>query len=69
MTRLGRFRWLKSMSNVLAVRFRKKYEKGQDEHKGDLGEVPLSQLLDEMEAEALDQLAYINELRRRIKLK
>jgi hypothetical protein len=43
-----------------------KFEKGQKEHAGDIGTVPVLELLRQMEQEALDQLAYVRELRRRM---
>lgn len=68
MTPVGRLRWVEVVSKVIGLRFRNKYIKGAAEHAGDLGHVSTARLLDEMEAEALDQLAYVNELRRRVTL-
>lgn len=58
--------WVVNQGNIIAEKFKAKYRAGQLEHKGDLGEVSVMQLLNEMEAEALDQLAYVRELKRRI---
>lgn len=61
-----RTQWVTMTANTLPAIFTEKFKKGQIEHKGDLGEVPLLSLLEEMEQEALDQLAYIREAKRRV---
>lgn len=45
-----------------------KFEAGQVQHSGDLGEVPVNKLVEEIQCEALDQLAYVAELKRRLPL-
>lgn len=65
---LERSVWLEAKAKELASKFKDKYIKGQVEHQGDIGAVPVLALLDEMEHEALDQLSYVAELRRRILL-
>ena len=57
--------WLVETSEDLCVRFQQKYINGQVEHGSDLGHVQLAELLKEMESEALDQLAYTAEIKRR----
>jgi hypothetical protein len=57
--------WVRATAKLVHDRFITKYLRGQLEHDGDLGSVPTGQLLLEMEDEAIDQLAYIQELRRR----
>lgn len=66
MTPEDRQRWLLTTIGSLGVRMEQKYNAGQEEHRGDLGLVGIVQLLDEMEAEAVDQLFYIQELKRRL---
>ena len=66
MSKADRHNWLLATSGVLKERFYAKYQRGAAEHQGDLGSVPILKLLDELEAEALDQLAYVRELKRRI---
>lgn len=58
--------WLIKQGCIIKQAFLDKYRAGQVEHKGDLGEISAMQLLNEMEAEALDQLAYVRELKRRL---
>lgn len=57
--------WLQVNARLVSRLFIKKYNDGAEEHKGDLGEVPLDKLIDEMINEALDQLAYALEIKRR----
>jgi len=66
MTTEERQQWVTMTANTLPALFTEKFKKGQVEHKGDLGEVPLMSLLEEMEQEAIDQLAYIREAKRRV---
>ena len=63
---LARAAWLEQLTHAVAARLATKYRSGAKEHKSDLGAVPVTALLDEMESEALDQIAYVNELRRRL---
>lgn len=62
----SRMEWLTLTAQDLRGKFIRKYEAGQAEHKSDLGSVSLKELLREIEQEALDQLAYVNELQRRV---
>ena len=66
MSEKARAEWLQATSDSLREKFRFKYINGALEHKSDLGEVPILKLLEELEAEALDQLAYVREIKRRI---
>lgn len=66
MTPADREAWLQAQAAAMSQALKDKYRAGQVEHKGDLGEVSGMQLLNEMEAEALDQLSYIRELKRRL---
>lgn len=68
MTPEERDQWLVMTANTLPALFTNKYKAGQVEHKGDLGAVPLMSILEEMEQEALDQLAYVREIKRRVML-
>lgn len=63
-----RHSWLVAVTTDLATKFKVKFMRGQFEHKGDLGDVPIDSLISEMESEALDQYAYIQELKRRATL-
>lgn len=62
----ARISWLLDTASDIRSQFIIKYQEGQVEHKGDLGDVPIWVLLTEMEHEALDQLAYAKEIRRRL---
>jgi hypothetical protein len=66
MTTAERDQWVTMTANTLPAIFTAKYKAGQVEHKGDLGSVPLMSILEEMEQEAIDQLAYIRECKRRV---
>lgn len=58
--------WVQDTSADIARSWILKFATGQAAHKGaDLGNVPVAQLLQEMEQEALDQLSYVRELKRR----
>lgn len=61
-----RLLWLKIAAQQMAAKLELKFIAGQREHKADLGEVTVLELLNEMEAEALDQLSYVTELKRRL---
>ena len=63
-----RIKWLSVTAHSIADKFKAKYAKGMEEKKSDLGEVTTYDLLEEMEQEALDQLAYVRELKRRFNL-
>ena len=60
-----RAKWLEQVCEAVAIRVKSKYEAGQLEHKNDLGKVPLYDLLNEMENEAIDQFIYVREMKRR----
>lgn len=66
MNPVDRERWLENQAAIIKQTFIAKYHAGQVEHRGDLGEVSAMGLLDEMEKEAIDQLAYVRELKRRL---
>ena len=57
--------WLDETTTKVSERFKLKFLRGAVEHGGDIGNVCLSSLLTEIEAEALDQLSYVHEVRRR----
>jgi len=57
--------WVKEQSDVISELFINKFLSGAIEHKGDLGEVSMDRLIEEMICEALDQLAYALEMKRR----
>jgi hypothetical protein len=57
--------WMSVIAQRIMSKWHAKFEAGMVEHENDIGELTVNQLLDEMEAEALDQLSYINEMRRR----
>lgn len=61
-----REKWLQANARLMSLRFVKKFHDGAKEHEGDLGEVTLDKLVDEMINEALDQLAYALEIKRRL---
>lgn len=66
LTEEQRTNWVRATADVLRNAFIMKYLAGQVEHEGDLGLVPTAAILSEMENEALDQLAYVMELKRRL---
>lgn len=66
LAREKRLVWKAEVKKRIADNWAAKYAEGQAEHKGDLGSVGVVSLLDEMENEALDQLSYVYELRRRL---
>lgn len=66
MTNDERQNWLLATASDQRSAFIAKFARGMVEHKGDIGEVPFEHLLAEMQQEALDQLAYVAELRRRV---
>ena len=61
-----RHAWLEQTAQTVKTAFISKYQRGQAGHGCDLGTVTLVGLLEEMESEALDQLAYVRELKRRL---
>jgi hypothetical protein len=61
-----REQWVRSLASRLGGDFTYKFTKGQAEHGGDIGSVPLGKLLSEADSEVLDQLAYLAEIRRRV---
>ena len=56
---------MRPQSMSVAEMFYCKYKNGEIEHKTDLGEVSQDQLIEEIISEALDQLAYALEIKRR----
>ena len=66
LARTERQAWLDITAADLRQTFTQKYLAGQAGHGSDLGVVSVRGLLDEMEQEALDQLAYVRELKRRL---
>ena len=62
-----RTRWMHVMAHDIALNWRHKFEAGRVEHpESDIGELTFEQLIDEMENEALDQLSYVLEIKRRL---
>lgn len=57
--------WVIEQSHQIGATFAAKFMAGRREHGADLGSVSTAMLLDEMEREALDQLAYVREMKRR----
>lgn len=66
MDRDDRLAWLDDIARRYSGRLRSKFTKGMIEHKGDIGEHDIRYLIDAIEEEALDTLAYVAELRRRL---
>jgi len=64
----GRTAWLNTFAYDVRHLLVAKFEAGQKEHGGDIGEVSTSTLVDNGIQEALDQLCYLGELKRRITL-
>lgn len=62
-----RIHWLEHELPRIMERASGKFQRGIVEHKCDIGEQDIYYLLDQMEQEAIDQLFYTAELRRRIK--
>jgi dUTPase len=60
-----RIGWLKTTADRIRQSFSVKYMAGMEEHGCDLSEVSHEGLLEEIENEGLDILAYVHELRRR----
>ena len=58
--------WINQNGSDIGLKWRTKFRRGMNEHVGDLGSLTPDQLLTEMEAEALDMLSYVRELRRRV---
>lgn len=59
--------WLEAHAQRVASRSHAKFTLGMLEHGGDIGSQTVGYLLDQLEDEAIDTLAYIAELKRRIK--
>ena len=59
--------WLEAHAQRVANRSHAKVTLGMLEHGGDIGVQSITYLLDQLEDEAIDTLAYIAELKRRIK--
>lgn len=66
MTEAERCYWLTNHGARTNEDFIAKFEAGQREHGGDIGHVPTTKLLAHIEEEAIDQLAYVKEIRRRM---
>lgn len=62
----ARTSWVLATAGDIRKRFESKFMAGQVEHEGDIGAVPVTRLLSEMEDEAIDQLSYVHEIRRRL---
>jgi len=59
--------WLRQLSSELPDALIGKFQRGQKSHGGtDLGELETEQLIEEMLMEALDQINYLSELKRRM---
>lgn len=57
--------WLKRTARSLVAKMQDKFIIGQLEHKCDIGEQTTEYLLEAIEQEAIDQLTYVRELKRR----
>ena len=67
MTKARRLTWVKRVAARLSHQFTTRYIAGQASHGDiDLGNVSTATLLNEIERESLDILAYVKEIRRRI---
>ena len=60
-----RAQWLEYTADKLVEHFVAKFNDGAQKYGCDIGELTVARLLEEMEQEALDQLAYVRELKRR----
>lgn len=58
--------WLQVRASGIQEQMLAKFRAGQVEHAGDIGELSVRSLLDQMEQEAMDQLWYVKELKRRL---
>ncbi len=65
MTQPKRDSWLRGTIRSLGARIKAKFAMGRIEHGGDIGSQTVDFLLDQMEQEAIDQLMYVRELKRR----
>lgn len=63
-----RLEWLAENADYVARAFTAKFMRGRSEHQSDIGTLTIPKLLEEMEQEALDQLSYVRELKRRFAL-
>lgn len=58
--------WLFNFASDARSLIINKWEAGAKEHKGDLGDVSVEAILNEMLCEATDQICYVGELKRRL---
>jgi len=58
--------WVASTGKQIMMDFIEKVERGRKEHGVDLGNMPADQLFDEIQAEHIDALCYLTELKRRL---
>lgn len=66
-TKEDRQKWLEHTAASIHFCWLRKYQAGDEAHGGkDLGAITIESLLNEMEAEALDQLSYVREIKRRL---
>jgi hypothetical protein len=66
MSETKRASWLKRTCRNLSVRIREKFALGRAQYDSDIGSQTVEFLLDQMEQEAIDQLMYVRELKRRV---
>lgn len=70
LTQPKRDSWLRGTIRSLGAVIKAKFAMGRIEHGGDIGSQTVDFLLDQMEQEAIDQLMYVRELKRRqVKIK
>jgi len=60
--------WLHSLCEHTSMDLAYKFHRGREQHGQDLGVVPLAKVLEEARHEALDQISYLAELKRRVEL-
>ncbi len=65
MTQPKRDSWLRGTIRSLGAKIKTKFRMGRVEHGGDIGDQSIDYLLNQMEEEAIDQLMYVRELKRR----
>ncbi len=66
LTQNKRDSWLRGTIRSLGAKIKTKFALGRIEHGGDIGSQTVDFLLDQMEQEAIDQLMYVRELKRRL---
>lgn len=62
---LKRASWLRGTVKSIGARVKEKFGLGAAQYKGDFGEQTVDFLLEQIEQEAIDQLMYVRELKRR----